>query len=151
MQQPSLLQSMLSSYLDGEIPLNELRGRFYSKEMTSSLTEELSLYTMVSAHLAYYTVGSWPEIELKSAIRWWLDRENGVAVAPPVPMADQQWIEIMNSGIVPWPAKQKVNQIPAPDGVTELYAQRRPSDTYRRRARQRRERLCHALSIASRV
>jgi hypothetical protein len=54
-------------------------------------------------HLAMFGVGDWPEEELKAAIRWQLEREDGQTPAERLPMMDGQWIEIMKSGQLPGP------------------------------------------------
>jgi hypothetical protein len=54
-------------------------------------------------HLAMYTAGTWEEDELKATIRWHVGRNTGADVQPPIPMMDRPWMEIMGSGMAPWP------------------------------------------------
>lgn len=99
------LHPLLSAYLDGEIPLYELRAHFYSKRLKLEDNSEEGLYQAVSMHLAMYTAGTWPESELKDAIRWHVTKSAGEDVPPGIPMMDEQWISIMRSGNLPWPIK----------------------------------------------
>ena len=109
MSNRSALYPLLEGYLEGDIPLLQLRGSFYSGDMEIEPAEE-GLYQAVSMHLAMYTVGDWPEDVLRDALRWHLDRYNGRATETPVPMMDRQWVEIMASGIAPWPLKTDSHQ-----------------------------------------
>lgn len=103
----SLLRPLLSAYVDGNMPLYELRGRFYSTDIVNKSAAEEDLYHVVSMHLAMYTVGSWSESTLKDAIAWHIARVDGVDVSPVVPMWDQQWLEITASGLAPWPIRNE--------------------------------------------
>ena len=116
MHERSQLQSLLSNYLSDDIPLYELRGQFYSDELIATVDTEEALYRAVSMHLAFYTVGDWPESTLKEAIGWHLARRNGEQISPPIPMMDSQWAEIMASGIAPWPVDRKVFTMPILEG-----------------------------------
>jgi hypothetical protein len=99
------------------MPLYELRGQFYSAELISQLGDEEELHKSVSMHLAFYSVGSWPESTLKEAIAWHIERENGTGKASPIPMIDSQWVELMDSGIAPWPIKLETTYIEVPEDI----------------------------------
>lgn len=103
MRQPIFLQPLLERYLGGDIPLYQLRGQFYSGSVNLDAQADRDLYQPVSMHLAMFTVGDWPEATLKDAIRWHIDEVNGEAVSAPMPMIDRQWLEIIDSGVAPWP------------------------------------------------
>lgn len=107
MRQPVFLQPLLERYLSGDIPLYELRGQFYSGSVELDDQADQSLYQPVSMHLAMFTAGSWPEAALKDAIRWHIDHVNGIEVTAPMPMIDRQWVEIINSGVAPWPIQSR--------------------------------------------
>jgi hypothetical protein len=107
------LLPLLDAYLDSSIPLFELRGRFYSGDIRPNDEVEEGLYQAVSMHLAMYTAGTWPEDDLKAAIRWHIGKETGADVHPPIPMFDRQWMDIMASGMAPWPLK--VEELPLQD------------------------------------
>jgi hypothetical protein len=70
---------------------------------------EDGLYESVSMHLAMYTVGTWPESALKEAITWHIAHKNGEEVPQKMPMLDKTWLDIMSSGIAPWPIKLEVH------------------------------------------
>jgi hypothetical protein len=103
MQQLTLVEPLLERYLDGDIPLYELRGSFYSGDVELRDAAEETLYAMVSMHLAMFTAGSWPEQELKDAIAWHVRRRHNPALPGPIPMHDRQWLDIVKSGAAPWP------------------------------------------------
>jgi hypothetical protein len=98
----SSLRPLLAAYLDGEMSLFDFRGRFYSGDIRLRDDAEDGLYQVISMHLAMYTAGSWPESTLKAAIRW-LSAPEGMNGVLGSPMVDAQWLEIMNSGLAPWP------------------------------------------------
>lgn len=60
----SMLPPLLAAYIDGDIPLYELRGRFNSGGIQLRNEIEDKLYRVVSMHLAMYTAGTWPEATL---------------------------------------------------------------------------------------
>lgn len=99
------LYPLLDAYLDGELPLYELRGRFYSGDIHINSDVEDGIYRGVSMHMAMFTAGTWSEEELKQAITWHLFRRDGEESAGPIPMLDKQWMDIMSSGMAPWPLK----------------------------------------------
>ena len=60
MQQMTLVQPLLERYLEGEIPLYELRGCFYSGSVETPDEADQTLYAMVSIHLAMFTAVAVP-------------------------------------------------------------------------------------------
>ncbi len=105
MTQATLVQPLLERYLGGEIPLFELRAIFYSGDVTTPDEGDETLYTMVSMHLAMYSAGSWPEQTLMDAIAWHVRRRHDKTLTGPIPMHDRQWLEIIASGVAPWPVQ----------------------------------------------